>query len=209
MDNPISGPAYRAITQRLLIRCWQPQDAPMLKEAIDASIDHLQPWMPWAMEEPTSLDTKIQRLRRFRGDFDLGNDFIYAIFDPGESKVIGGSGLHLRRGENAREIGYWIREDQINRGLATETAAALTRVAFEVDGVDRVEIHCGPNNVRSAAVPKKLGYQHEATLKRRMVDSDGELRDTMIWSLFAGDYPKSPSASSQIEAYDAAGRRIL
>ena len=54
------------------------------------------------------------------------------------------------------------------QGLATEVSAALTRVAFEIDQVDRVEIHCEPQNVRSAAVPRKLGYQHEATLARRL-----------------------------------------
>ena len=55
--------------------------------------------------------------------------------------------------------------DHINQGLAPETAAALTKVAFEVNEVNRVEIQCDPNNMRSAAVPRKLGFVHEATLR--------------------------------------------
>mgnify|MGYP006158626091 CR=1 FL=1 len=35
--------------------------------------------------------------------------------------------------------------------------------------IDRVEIHCDPANVRSASVPRKLGFRHEATLHRRAV----------------------------------------
>ena len=31
------GPAYRIHTQRLVLRCWQPTDAPLLKAAIDAT----------------------------------------------------------------------------------------------------------------------------------------------------------------------------
>jgi hypothetical protein len=49
------GPAYRILTPRLVIRCWNPVDAPLLKEAVDSSIDHLKPFMPWAHQEPTPL----------------------------------------------------------------------------------------------------------------------------------------------------------
>jgi RimJ/RimL family protein N-acetyltransferase len=197
-----------------VIRCWDPVDAPLLKEAIDASLDHLLPWMPWAKEEPTDLQTKIDRLRSFRGHFDLGQDFIYGIFDEDEVSVLGGTGLHTRIEKtapdfSAREIGYWIHKDHINQGLATEVSAALTKVAFEIDEVDRLEIHCDPDNVRSAAVPQKLGYRHEATLGRRLRTTEGEPRDTMIWTLFASDYPASPCAQAEIAAYDAIDRQIL
>jgi RimJ/RimL family protein N-acetyltransferase len=204
-----SGPAYRIVTPRLVIRCWNPIDAPLLKAAVDENLDHLQPWMPWANDEPTTLSHKVQLLRTFRGNFDLGTDYLYGIFNLDETRVFGGTGLHVRQGANAREIGYWIDKEQINQGLATEVSAALTRVAFEIDGVDRVEIHCGPSNIRSASVPRKLGFVHEATLKRRLVDSSGEPRDTMIWTLFAADYPTSPAADSQLTAFDAAERQIM
>lgn len=214
MKPKIPGPAYRIETERLVIRCWEPVDAALLKEAIDASREHLLPWMPWAKHEPTDLQTKIERLRQFRGNFDLGRDFVYGVFDLDETSVLGGTGLHTRIEKTApefaaREIGYWIHKDHINQGLATEVSAALTKVAFEIDGVDRLEIHCDPDNIRSAAVPRKLGYRHEATLARRLRTTAGEPRETMIWTLFAGDYPASPSAQVDLAAYDAIGRPII
>jgi len=209
MKSKSSGPAYRIVTERLVIRCYHPKDAPLLKVAVDASLEHLRPWMPWVESEPELLQTKVDRLRRFRGEFDLGHDFIYGIFDSTESKLLGGTGLHTRIGEKAREIGYWIHADYINKGLATESSAALTKVAFEIEGVDRLEIHCAPDNVRSAAIPKKLGYQYEATLCRRLHTANAEPRDTMIWSLFAMEYPGSPGSKAKIQAYDAADRCIL
>jgi hypothetical protein len=60
----------------VVARCWEPRDAPLLKEAVDSSIDHLLPWMPWAAGEPQTLDEKVRLLRRFRGQFDLGQDFV-------------------------------------------------------------------------------------------------------------------------------------
>lgn len=207
MNDTVPGPAYCVLTPRLCIRCWNPADAVRLKVAVDASREHLRPWMPWAGEEEP-LQNYIDRLRRFRGEFDLGKDYIYGILSRDENLIFGGSGLHTRRGSHAREIGYWIHVDYIGQGYATETALALTKVAFEIDGMDRVEIHCDPDNFASAAIPKKLGYTHEATLRRRSHWSEEKVEDSMIWTLFASEYPQSPAAELEIRAFDAAGREI-
>ena len=50
--------------------------------------------MPWAHDEPQSLDEKVALLRLFRGNFDLGQDFVYGVFSADESEVLGGTGLH-------------------------------------------------------------------------------------------------------------------
>jgi RimJ/RimL family protein N-acetyltransferase len=86
-----SPPPYLIRTERLAIRCWDPRDAPLLKDALDASLEHLVPWMPWAADEPRPLEEKAELLRMFRGRFDLGEDFVYGIFPRDESEVIGGS----------------------------------------------------------------------------------------------------------------------
>jgi len=202
-----SGPAYRIHTRRLLLRCWEPVDAPLLKAAIDTNRDHLRPWMLWAEHGPEPLPATIERIRRWRGQFDLDQDFVYAIFNRDETQVLGGCGLHTHAGKEAREIGYWIDSEHINQGLATEVAAALTRVAFEIDRVQWVEIRCDPDNVRSAAIPRKLGYTHEATLRRR-TQSDGRPGGTMLWTLLADEYPTSPAAEAEIAALNAMGQRI-
>jgi len=191
-----------------VLRCWQPGDAAPLKKAIDGCLEYLREWMPWAHEEPVSLEEKIEFLRRKRGQFDLGQDFGYGIFDRQETEVLGAIGLHPRVGPDAREIGYWIRQDQVGRGLATESAAALTRVAFAIDGVKRTEIHCDPANGASVAVARKLGYRHEATLGQRFPMPDGHLRDTMLWTMFAADFPDSRAAAVKVEAFDVVGRPL-
>ncbi len=203
------GPAYRIHTRRLVIRCWNPVDAPLLKQAIDESVEHLRPWMPWAHAEPQELQNRVAHMRAWRAKFDLDQDYVYGIFSRDETRVLGGTGLHTRAGPDALEIGYWIHKDVINQGLATESSAALTRVAFEVNRVQRVEIHCDPRNVRSAAVPRKLGFTHEAVLRRRLPFLEERPHDTMVWTLFADEYAASPSASAEIEAFDVMGRRVL
>lgn len=203
-----TGPAYRIETGRLVLRCYQPADAPLVVAAIEASLGELRPWMPWARDEPQSLEEKVELLRLFRGNFDLGADFTYGAFDRAESALLGSTGLHTRVGPGAREIGYWVHSAHTGQGLAAEMAAAMTRVGFEIDGVRRIEIHCAPQNARSAAVARKLGYVHEGTLRERLPMGEGHYRDTMIWTLFAADYPRTPAARLPLRAFDVLGRPL-
>jgi len=203
-----SNPAYRIETKRLVIRCYNPADAPMLAEAVTESLEHLRPWMPWVYNEPEPIEEKIQRLKLFRGNFDLGQNFTYGIFNPEETKLIGGTGLHTRLGENELEIGYWIHKDYINQGLVTESTSALVKVAFEIVHIHRLEIHCDPENFASAAIPRKLGFTHEGTLRAKTRFLDG-WSDSMIWGLLETEYPDSRSSKAEIKAYDANGLQVL
>ncbi len=114
----------------------------------------------------------------------------------------------IRRRETRREK-LPVSRTYPNQGLATEATAALTKVAFVVDHVARVEIHCDPANVRSLAVPRKLGFCHEATLRHRAHTPEGRPRDTMIWTLLTHEYPTSPAAAAELEAFDVVGRTLL
>ncbi|MCX6092361.1 MAG: GNAT family protein [Candidatus Bipolaricaulota bacterium] len=199
MDNAKRTMPYRVETERLVLRCWQPDDARLLKEAVDSSLDHLRPWMPWAVYEPQSVEAKADRLRIFRG----------GILSRDERLAVGSSGLHTRLDAGGLEIGYWIRASHVGRGLATEAASALVKVAFEIAKVERVEIHCRPDNVASAAVPRKLGFTHEATRRELSRDADGTPHDSMVWTLLAREYPESSASKAAIAAYDAVGKRLL
>ncbi|MFN8177369.1 MAG: GNAT family protein [bacterium] len=201
-------PPYRLATDRVVVRCWDPADAPRLTEALSESRDHLLPWLPWAVDEPTTLDRKVELLRQFRRRFDLGEEFVYGVFDPDETRVLGGAGLHTRAGPCGLEIGYWIRTGETRRGLATEVTAALTKAAFVLLDVDRVEIRVEPTNEASLAIPKKLGFEREAVLKRRHPSVGGALKDLVVWTLFASAYPASPVARTRLRAWDAAGREL-
>ncbi len=203
-------PPYRIVSERLVIRCWEPRDAPGLKEAVDSSLDELRPWMPWARAEPQELSEKVALLRRFRGAFDLGTDFVMGIFDLDDGHVLGGTGLHRRRSAEALEIGYWIRSSHVGRGLATESSAALTRVAFELCDVDRVEIRVDPANEASLTIPRKLGYVEEGILRRRLPpDEDGVPRDVIVFSLFRDGFADSYASSTPVQAFAAGGERVL
>jgi RimJ/RimL family protein N-acetyltransferase len=207
---PWEGPPapYRIETERLVIRCYEPRDAPLLKDAIDASLEHLRDWMPWTANEPQTLEQKTDLLKGFRSEFDTGENFAYGIFSGDETEQLGGTGLHPRIGPGGLEIGYFVRASATRQGIATESSAALTRAGFEVCGADRIEIRIEPGNEASLGVPRKLGFFEEATLRRRLPAPEGEaLRDVTIFTIFREDF--DPSLAPAFRAYDARGERLV
>jgi RimJ/RimL family protein N-acetyltransferase len=176
----------RIVTDRLLLRCWRPEDAPLLKATIDANLEHLRAWMPWAMDEPSPVEMVAERLAKFAENFHAGTDWVYAIFSPDEQRVLGGTGFHPRQGAGVLEIGYWIDKDHTRLGLATEVTRTLTAIAFTDPDTDVVEVRCNTHNTASARVPERLGYTLREVLRNDGLTPQGEPRDTMVWEMRRG-----------------------
>jgi RimJ/RimL family protein N-acetyltransferase len=159
----------------VLIRRYQRDDLDALRSAIEESRDHLRPFMPWA--DGTRSDTANFLAAAIDG-WDAGTEFNYGIFDGGD--VLGGCGLHARLRPGVLEIGYWLRAGATGRGIVTVAARALTDAAFALPGIEAVEIHCDEANVRSAAVPRRLGYRLDR-IEDDQISAPGDLGRSMIW----------------------------
>jgi RimJ/RimL family protein N-acetyltransferase len=189
-------PAYEIRTARLVIRCKQPSDAPLLKQAMDSSLDHLRQWMPWAMHEPSELWVIEERIARFQRDFLSGEDRTYGIFNLAQTEILGGIGLHPTHNPGTMELGYWLRSDATGRGFAKEATAALAHAAFAQLGARRIEIRCDPRNLRSTRVPERLGFRLEQILIADTLTPTGEPRDTMVWAISAEEFAEKANLSA-------------
>lgn len=200
--------AYSIKTKRLLLRCFEFKDAAILKSTIDESKDHLLKWMAWAKHEPEDLNKKIERIRKRRIQFDMDEAYHFAILLKDSERFIGSISLMRRVGADAFEIGYWLHVNFVHNGYITEAASALIKIAFELYNTERIEVHCDEQNLSSAAVPRKLGFNHEATVRSNEKNEDGTRRKNMIWIMFKEDYNKAELEVSGIKAYDELGREI-
>ncbi len=151
---------HQLSTDRLELRSWLPGDVPTIKEVVLRSLDHIRPWMDWAVHEPLTDETRSALVTTWEQQRAAGTDVIYGIFLDG--LAIGATGVHRRIGPGGMEIGYWLAPDATGQGFATETTRALTSMALRQPGVDHVEIHHDPANAASRAVPKRLGYRFVA-----------------------------------------------
>jgi RimJ/RimL family protein N-acetyltransferase len=115
---------------------------------------------------------------------------VYGLFSLDGAEVLGGCGLYPRVGPGAIEIGYWLSVRHTGRGLATEAAAILTRVAFTSPEIESVEIRCDPHNVASARVPERLGYRVDGAVEAGKDSIPGSESEITIWRLSRAEYTK-------------------
>lgn len=165
----------------VVLRRHRPDDAAALAAAASASLDHLAPWMPWATPEGVTEAAMAAFIETVSAQGEAAGDAVYGMFDPADGSCLGGCGLHDRLPEpGGVEIGYWLRADATGRGFMTRVVASLVEVALGLDGVDRVEVHCDEANVRSAAVPRRLGFTL-AAIRPRAPQAPGEVGREMVW----------------------------
>lgn len=174
-------------TERLLIRAPRASDLQPLYEAMVESEDRLKLWMPWANPLPTIEDVSI-RLRQSMAKFILREDLRLHLFRKADGYFVGGSGMHNIEWDVPRlEIGYWVRTSMEGQGYITEAVNGITQFAFQRLNAVRVEIMCDARNTRSAAVAARAGFTLEGRLRQDMRGTDGQLRDTLLYSKLAGE----------------------
>lgn len=157
-------PPERIDAGAVVLRRVSPDDAEAMAAAIEESLDHLRPWMPWASgPEPASVEGRRAWLSGPAGSWKEGGEYHFAILRDGA--LVGICGLNRRAGPGALDIGYWVHAGHTRKGIATAAAAALTGAGFGLEGVERMEIHCDRANAASAGVAAKVGYRKAGTIE--------------------------------------------
>jgi ribosomal-protein-serine acetyltransferase len=181
-------PADEVRTEHFVLRPYVVGDAEEMHAAIADSQAELIPWMPWALELGTIESRRellqgwsddLTRARAGAVDGAMRGEIVYGIWDG--TRLVGGTGMHDRVGDTAREIGYWTRTAHTGAGVATEISRALTTEILRNSAMDYVVINCDIGNRASARVPVKLGYELvEETFRVREAPSEQRLTQKRI-----------------------------
>jgi RimJ/RimL family protein N-acetyltransferase len=163
----------------VVLRRYWGRELPALLQAVNDSLGHLRPWMPWAAADPLE-PALAEFVSHAVEQFDRAENFNYCIWDDRFSALVGGAGLHPRLGRGRIEIGYWVRSGWLHRGIGSAAARALTSAAFGLTGIEEVHIHCDVANIASAAVPRRLGFRLVRTVDDG-IDAPGEIGRSMQW----------------------------
>ena len=177
-------------TGRLVLRPWRAEDATLLHPILDTNWEHLAPWIPARIADPASIPVLAQRLAGFAADFIGDREWRYGIFTP-DGRILGELSLFSRATDgrvaytdaDRAEIGYWLRTDATGHGFATEAARAVLAVAAGLPRFSQVEIRCDERNASSAAVPRRLGFEHTATIVEPAATSAESPVHLQVWTL--------------------------
>lgn len=89
------------------------------------------------------------------------------------------------------EIGFtWILPAWQRTAVNTEAKLLQLRHCFDALGCQRVELKTDIRNLRSRAAIARLGAREEGVLRAHMRRADGSLRDTVMFSIVASEWPE-------------------
>jgi len=123
----------------------------------------LRRWLPWVDSVATPEDTRAF-IRGSLQQFAEHNGFQAGVWV--RKQFAGVIGHHKIDWLNRRvELGYWLAAGFEGRGIMTDACRAVVRHAFGEYLLHRVEIRCASGNRRSRAIPERLGFTEEGTLR--------------------------------------------
>jgi len=177
---------FRAIVREgVHLKLLEERHAPAVFAAVDRNRAYLREWLPW-VDSSKEVDDTRAFIRTSLERFAKNEGLTAGIWCGGE--YAGTIGTHNPHWPNRKvEIGYWLAAEFQGRGIMTDSCRLLIDHAFAEWELNRVEIRCATGNVRSCAIPKRLGFQHEGTL-REAEHSGGRYRDLNIYAMLAGDW---------------------
>lgn len=156
-----------------------------IASVVRANLNHLQPWMPWAVDD-YSVDSAKEWIQRTLTEFAEDGRFNAIILV--DEKVIGTIGFHnLNTAHGSAEIGYWLDKAHEGKGIITRCCRVLIDYLFEVRGLNRVQINCNVENVRSRAVPERLGFALEG-IHRQVERVQGKFGDWAVYAMLRSEW---------------------
>ena len=78
----------------------------------------------------------------------------------------------------------FLAKDARGQGIVTRTVEAMMDWAFGERDLRRLEWRCAPGNEPSRAIPRRLGFTHEGTLRQAFRVRE-DFHDLEVWSLLA------------------------
>ena len=82
----------------------------------------------------------------------------------------------------ATSIGYWLSSKHEGQGLMTKSVKALCNYCFNTLKLNRIEISCATDNIKSQNIPKRLGFKLEGTLRQKEI-VNGKYLDHYLFSV--------------------------
>ena len=111
-----------------------------------------------------------------------GTGYSFCVADIVDDRSVGQVGLWLADITHGRaSAGYGVAPRERGRGIASQALAAITRFAWTISELHRVEVYIEPWNLASVRTAERAGYEREGLLRSHRVIGDQRV-DMLIYS---------------------------
>ena len=160
------------------------EDTEELFKIVDENRGYLAKWLSWV--PGWTIENQQEAIRQESRILSEGSGIALNIRYCGE--LVGRIGVHSMYLPYRRaEIAYWLAQPAIGNGVMTRSCRALVDYLFGTLKLHRIEIRCIPENTRSSAIPKRLGFTYEGTLKEASL-INGRYVDQEVYRLLEQEW---------------------
>ena len=175
------------INEKLSLKIPKLEDAGEMFIVIDKDRAHLSKWLAWVNKTISPKNTE-ENIKKRIEEFNIKKSASFYIYY--ENKCIGSVGfISLDNINKEGEIGYWISSSFEGKGLMTLSVEASIKYGFEELDLNRIVIKCSSENMRSYAIPKRLSFILEGTLRQDRIEN-GAYSDTLVFGLLKSEWNK-------------------
>lgn len=170
------------VTDAIQLRLLSTEDIPDIFRILDGEREYMREWLPFVDHTHKEEDTAkaVERMKdspskqftiRYNGD------------------IVGLIGFKDLDDTNKKiEIGYWLSQYQQGKGIMTRSVKALLAYAFDLLGMNRVQIKVAVANAKSNRIPRRLGFQLEGVERDGELLVDNKYTDINVYSLLKREY---------------------
>jgi RimJ/RimL family protein N-acetyltransferase len=130
-------------------------------------------------------------MERAASEPERGTGYAFAIIDIASNTAVGSTSLYdISHQDKHVEIGRtWLGRPYQRTALNTECKYLLLQYCFDTLGCIRVQLKTDARNLKSQAAIERIGAVREGVLRAHIVMPDGYLRDTVMYSVLAPEWP--------------------
>ena len=167
------------------LRLLEERHAATVFALVDRDREYLREWLPW-VDSTLRQEDSLSFIRASLEQFASNSGFAAGVW--WNEQFVGVVGTHKIDWLNRKvELGYWLGKNFQGQGIMTDASrAAVTHLLVEMD-LNRVTIQCATGNAKSCAIPRRLGFSLEGTLRDGQL-LNGRYEDLLMFAMLRRDW---------------------
>ncbi|MBK9478992.1 MAG: GNAT family N-acetyltransferase [Bacteroidetes bacterium] len=173
------------INEQLYLQLLEPEHSSELYTLMCKNAEYYITWFPWIanMQSEEFISNYIKDSKQRTAE---GTEYAFALFLG--TKMIGRLGIYrINLINKIGEIGYWIDQDYEGKGYIKKACERVLQFAFNDLHLNRMELKCASDNIRSKHTAQRLHFTYEGTLRQAEQHQRGAL-DLLLFSLLKEEW---------------------
>lgn len=186
---------YKAIIDNdTYISILEARHSQELYDLIDRSRESIGQWLEFPDNTKGVEDTEAF-IKRSLNRFSDSNGYWAGIWHKGQ--IAGSIGfLHIDWNSKRTEIGYWLSSEFEGIGLMSKACESFVKHAFNDLNLRKIEIGVATNNIKSRAIPERLGFTKEGIIRSYEI-LHGQYLDRVIYGAIKEEWLAKSSIALQ------------